>query len=49
MKPNIETFIGCDNSYEESKIVLDVYKRQLDMKRYLLNLEKETLLKQKKK
>ena len=22
MKPNIETFIGCDNSYEESKIVL---------------------------
>ena len=22
MKPNIETFIGCENSYEESKIVL---------------------------
>ena len=22
MKPNIETFIGCDNSYEESQIVL---------------------------
>ena len=22
MKPNIDTFIGCDNSYEESKIVL---------------------------
>ena len=22
MKPNLETFIGCDNSYEESKIVL---------------------------
>ena len=22
MKPNIETYIGCDNSYEESKIVL---------------------------
>ena len=21
MKPNIETFIGCDNSYEESKNV----------------------------